>query len=187
MKIKKYQIEAKQEWESFEYNGSEYELCHLNVHEIEVITNNGVEKIVVTYGLHCFTKNDTEYTINVPYTDNRNETRNIDLERYELSKKMRNYINNIKDYKFKHNIDEKYFMFNVENNFSGAEEEVKVIISTFKEKRLLRIHVITCFFNRFKTLESNKKFVTIYKIIKDMKKSPRNKKIPKEAGKGKPA
>jgi len=137
-------------------------------------------RFVVTYGLHCFAKNDQEHSITTTYCDGF-ETRQINLERYHLSKFLRGVIENLDSHKLLYETTkEKYFTFEHINDLTGDIEKCKVCLCIFKENRLLRIHVTSAFFDR-ENKELNKKGFSIFKIAMDTQKKPRNQRIPKEA------
>lgn len=54
-------------WRNFTLNSEIYDLSHLNAHSVEYLdnrdTNNLITyKFIVTYGLHCFTKESEDIT-----------------------------------------------------------------------------------------------------------------------------
>lgn len=91
--LAKFHVDAIQRWESFEHAGTSYDLNHLDCHEVFLQKQDGKDPIrfVVTYGLHCFTKDDTERNIPLKYADGR-ESRFICIERYETSKCLRGML-----------------------------------------------------------------------------------------------
>ena len=89
--MKRYHIAARQQWEDFTHNGNSYSLNHLSSHEVVFNGKNHRYTFVVTYGLHCFAKNDQPHTIDLQYSDGH-EIRNVNLERYHLSKYLRAII-----------------------------------------------------------------------------------------------
>lgn len=178
--MRKYHIQARQEWKSFDYNQTVFCLKHLNAHEVQFIGKKQKFNFVVTYDLHCFAKNDQEYSINLMYS-NGVEERQIDLERYHLSKYLRHIIENLDKQKLLYETKKrKYFTFEHVNDLSGKIEKCKVCLCIFKENRLLRIHVTSAFFDRSeKTVYQ--KGVSFFKIALDTFREPRNRGIPKEA------
>lgn len=176
-----YHIEARQSWDNFSHNGVDYCLKHLNSHEVTFNGNNNCKyKFIVTYGLHCFAKDGQEYSISVNYSDSF-ETRQINLERYYLSKSLRGFIENLDSKKLYETTKDKYFTFEHTNDdLTNQFERCKICLCIFKENRLLRIHVTTAFFDR-EDKELNHKRFSIFKIAMDTEKKPRRKEIPKEA------
>nr|AOZ86956.1 hypothetical protein A7K74_40 [Klebsiella pneumoniae subsp. pneumoniae] len=73
MTVAKYHIESVQEWAPFTHNGQSYSLSHLNAHEITYKGKMQDFKFVVTYGMHCFTKDGTPY--NIPLNIKMRESR----------------------------------------------------------------------------------------------------------------
>ena len=137
-------------------------------------------KFVVTYGLHCFAKNDQEHSISTTYSDGF-ETRQVNLERYHLSKFLRCFIEKLDSNTLLYETTkEKYFTFEQINDLTGENEKCKVCLCIFKENRLLRIHVTSAFFCREINELNHKKF-SIFKIAMDVQRKPRTQAIPKEA------
>lgn len=178
--MKKYHIKARQSWEAFSHEGENYCLKHLNIHEVRFSGNKGNYNFVVTYGLHCFTKDGQEYSLPVTYSDNHEE-RQVHLERYHLSKYLRGFIETLDKNKILFETTrEKYFFFEYKDNLTNEDKKCKVCICMFKENRLLRIHVTSAFFIQQETIPNNKSY-SIFKIALDTKNKPRNRQIPKEA------
>lgn len=176
----KYHIEAKQHWEPFNYQDETYSLSHLNVHKVVFKGKNEVFEFIVTYGLHCFAKDDQKHSIDITYSDSH-EIRKINLERYNASKLIRKHIDTLDQQTFLYETtSEKYFIIKHENTETGVIEPLKICICAFKENRLLRLHITSVFFERENNkLPKNK--VSIFKIAKDIKRRRKNKFIPKEA------
>jgi len=178
--LKNHHIKAKQSWESFSYSGESYCLKHLDSHEVTFKGQQCDYKFVVSYGLHCFTKDDQEHSILTTYFDGF-ETRHINLERYHSSKFLKVFIQKLDSHKLLYETTkEKFFTFEQINNLTGKNETCKVCLCIFKENRLLRIHVTSAFFYReIKAL--NQKGASIFKIAMDIKRRPKTQVIPKEA------
>jgi hypothetical protein len=178
--LKKHHIKARQSWGEFSHDDTEYCLKHLDTHEVFFKGNKSDYTFVVTYGLHCFTKNNQEHSVLTTYHDEF-ETRQINLERYHLSKFLRGFIENLDSHKLLYETTkEKYFTFEHVNDLTGESEKCKVCLCIFKENRLLRIHVTSGFFDRGNK-ELNQKGLSIFKIAMDAQKKPKNEGIPKEA------
>jgi len=178
--LKKYHIQARQTWANFVHNEIEYCLKHLDAHEVTFKGDKYTYNFVVTYGLHCFAKNDQEHSIETTYSDGHEE-RQINFERYHLSKCLRRVIEKLDSQEpLYETTKEKYFIFEHTINLDGQIEKCKVCLCVFKENRLLRIHVTSAFFDRDnKNLPS--KGYSIFKVALDTKKKPRRSGIPKEA------
>lgn len=141
MMLKKYQqLQATIQWSSFEHNKTQYRLSHLNVHEVTYIGSKESYTFVVTYGLHCFAKDDEPTTIDVEYTDS-SETRKVSMERYNASFALRGIIEKFPELKFGEVGQEKFFCFDALNSESGIAEPYKVCFVLFKEERFLRMHI----------------------------------------------
>lgn len=180
-RLKTHHIQARQLWESFSHKEISYCLKHLSSHEVLFKGNKKDYKFIVTYGLHCFAKDNQQHSISVNYSDGF-ETRQIDLERYHLSKYLRGFIEKLDSQKILlYKIaEEKYFTFEHINNLTNQIEECKVCLCIFKENRLLRIHVTSAFFYR-DVKELSQRGDSIFKIAKDINEKPRKQDIPKEA------
>jgi hypothetical protein len=178
----KYHIQAKDWWEPFLVGEIEHGLDHLKVHEVTYEGETLTYSMVVTYGLHCFAKDDTEHSIEVTYSDGK-EIRQIDLERYEASKQLRGIVEGFArdDRRFFQTTTEKFFTIPLVNSASGQVEPYKVCFCIFKENRLLRIHVTTAFFDRRDSDYSRQKQFSIFKIAKDAVKGPKRDTLPIEA------
>lgn len=81
-------------WKDFTLADKVYDLSHLNAHWVEYIdekdpNNPVIYRFIVTYGLHCFTKDSDDLSREelqlLNYKAPR-ESRAFNLERYELSK-----------------------------------------------------------------------------------------------------
>lgn len=67
----KYHIDSVQQWTAFDHAGVTYSLSHLDAHEVTYKGEKAEYTFVVTYGLHCFAKEQTPYNIPVMYRDGR--------------------------------------------------------------------------------------------------------------------
>lgn len=180
----KFHIDSIQTWESFEYNGQIYSLSHLDAHEITYKGEKKDYKFVVTYGLHCFAKDSTPFNIPLTYEDGR-ETLTICMERYNASKQIRSILGNLPDAILYHTAAEKYFTLYMMNSATGQREPYKVCVAFYKEKRLLRMHILSAFFVRTGPgapgVTIPNKAVSLFKVALDTSRSPRNAPYPKEA------
>ena len=179
--MKTYHIAARQRWDDFAYNDKLYSLRHLDCHEVIFVGAKKEFNFIVTYGLHCFAKCDQEHSIGLYYADGMEE-RQINLERYHLSKHLRRLIEKLDDKSllFETAI-QKYFTFEQVNDLSGKLEICKVCLCVFKENRLLRIHVTSAFFDREGAGKSYSGGQSIFKVAMDAQRRPRSTPIPKEA------
>lgn len=181
----KYQIESIQSWEPFDHDGVTYSLAHLDAHEI---TYEGVTQkftFVVTYGLHCFAKENTPYVIPVIYHDGR-EQKTVCMERYEASKHIRQILENLSTMTLFQTTAEKFFTLQMMNSATGRVEPYKVCIAFYKEKRLLRMHILSAFFAQTGPgapgVPIPNKAVSLFKVATDTAARPKKHAwIPKEA------
>jgi len=182
--VAKYQIDSIQSWESFEYNGVVYPLSHLNAHELVYKGEKQDYKFIVTYGLHCFAKDETPYNIPLTYEDGR-EQLTICMERYEASKQIHQILVNLPAMELFQTTAEKFFTLNMMNSATQQLEKYKVCIAFYKEKRLLRMHILSAFFARTGPGSPGEpipnKSVSLFKIALDTSSKPRGSSYPKEA------
>lgn len=177
-------MDAISQWEPFEYAGQPHDLGHLDCHEVVFQKEEGRDPIrfVVTYGLHCFTKDDTEQNIPLMYADGR-ESRTICLERYEASKHLRGLIEKLDVATIYQVQGEVFFTVTVLNTSSGELEPFKICMAIFRENRLLRIHVTSAFFVRTGEgapgVPVRKKGFSIFKVAADTQHKPKGQ-FPKE-------
>jgi len=187
--LKKFNIAAQQKWPNFNHNGIEYPLDHLNVHTITFSGEKHEFPFVVTYGLHCFAKDNNEgnevyvpFEAELAYQDGR-ETRPFCFERYQMSKLLPEYIKSF-DMAMIRVIGgaDKYRVIELIDQDTGDVLEYKIGFSCFKENRLFRLHVTTAFIERREGLKvGDHKHKSIFQIALELKKRPRNSDIPKEA------
>ena len=87
----------KNSWKSFAHDGLEYDLTHLNEHEIQVLDSTNLERrIAVTYSDHCFTRDrqlgdDPALT----YPDSSRISSCFSFERHQHSLSLPKHINSI--------------------------------------------------------------------------------------------
>lgn len=169
-------------WRNFTFNSEIYDLSHLNTHWIEYIDyrdeNNPIPyKFIVTYGLHCFTKESKELTKEeselLMYSAPK-ESRPFNIERYHLSKELPNIIRSL---------GERTTLVYLAGygNFAtvkildsnGIEVNYFVVFTAFRESRRLRLH-ITSAYPLEKDIGKRKK-VNFFVIAKNLLN---NKKLP---------
>lgn len=184
LSVAKFQIDSIQSWQPFEHAGATHSLSHLDAHEITYKGEKAEYKFVVTYGLHCFAKDDTEFNIPVTYEDGR-ESKTICMERYEASKQLRAILSNLPAMILYETAANKYFSLHMMNSATNTVEPYKVCIGFFKEKRLLRMHILSAFFARTgagalgETIPH--KPLSLFKVAMDTMKKTKGERIPKEA------
>jgi hypothetical protein len=181
--LSKYHIEAKSFWEPFYIDETKYSLDHLNAHEVTYKANTGAFTFIVTYSLHCFAKDDEIHSIDTKYSDGK-ETRQISLERYKASRYSKSIIENFgsNNQKFYETNKEKFFTIQMLNNLSNEVQSYKICFCTFKENRLLRMHITTAFFDTTNRVYNHARY-SIFKIAMDATRRPKNKALPIEARK----
>ena len=179
---KKFHIQATQKWESQKYGNITFDMSHLNAHELTIRSNKMDYKLIVTYGLHCFTKNDSLFSLPIYIKDSSGDTRELDLERYSASKELKNILSSEDIWdklRFYKSDEKRYFTIYKMNNITGKIEPYKICVTLFKENRLLRLHVLTAYFLREgfgsedNPLPKNMRSFTIFKLLSDLRKSPK--------------
>jgi hypothetical protein len=182
--VPKFHVDSIQEWPEFEHEGVKYDLTHLACHEVLFKATKQDYKFVVTYGLHCFTKDDSGNNIPYQYPDGRH-SQTVCLERYEASKKLRGIVEKLDAATIYHTEGERFFTMDVLNSATGQFEPYKVCLAFFREHRVLRIHVTSAYFAR--TGEGSpgvpikKKGLSIYKVALDTQGKPKGQ-YAKEVG-----
>lgn len=181
--MQKYQVDSIQVWEDFEHDGIPYPLGHLACHEVVFKGEKISPTFVVTYGLHCFTDDHSEYGIPYKYADGRHE-RKVCLERYEASKKLRRILEQLDQGALIYQTEEeRFFTMDMLNSATGKLEHYKICLAFFHEHRLLRMHVTSAFFARKGEgvdFPVKKKGYTIFKIASETRMKPKGHSYPKE-------
>lgn len=137
-------------WRNFALDGINYDLSHLNAHWAEYLDKRDEEKpityrFIVTYGLHCFTKDveglSREESQLLMYNAPK-ESRPFNFERYELSKQLPTIIESLgnKETLVCHAGYGKYAVVKV-LNANGCEVDYFVPFAVFRESKKLRLHV----------------------------------------------
>lgn len=137
-------------WRNFTLSSEIYDLSHLNAHHAEYLddrnANNPITyKFIVTYGLHCFTKEldslNEEESQSLMYSAPR-ESRHFNTERYYLSKELPTIILSLsqKTTLLCHAGYGKFASVKVLDS-NGIEVNYFVVSTVFKESKKLRLHV----------------------------------------------
>jgi len=169
-------------WKNFILNGDIYDLSHLNAHWVEYLDQRDEEnqikyKFIVTYGLHCFTKDSDDLSSEesqlLMYSAPR-ESRQFNFERYQLSKQLPNIIKSLGD-------KETLVCHAGYGNFAtvkildsnGREVDSYVVFAVFKEVKKLRLHVQSAY-PKYEGIGKVKKvgFFLIAKNLLNNKKLP---------------
>lgn len=165
-----YHVDSIQVWDDFEYDAIAYSLGHLSCHEVVFKGEKLSPKFVVTYGLHCFTDDNSGYSIPFVYLDGRHG-RQVCLERYEASKKLRAILEKLdQGATIYQTEEERFFTMDVLNSATGRLEPYKICLAFFHEHRLLRMHVTSAFFARKGEgvdFPVSKKGFSIFKVAKE--------------------
>lgn len=178
----KFHVDSITDWESFEYKGVLYTLSHLNAHEVTFLSEKGNPFcFIVTYGLHCFAKDGSPFNIPVFFTDGR-EKRQICMDRYEKSKKIRSLLESLSDNKryLINQTQDRYFTLCLLDEEEEKKTFYKICLAIYKENRKLRIHVTSAYVVD-KGFSDTSKGLSIFRIAQSVTKSPKNNAGPKEA------
>jgi hypothetical protein len=170
-------------WRSFTLDEKVYDLSHLNAKKIEYLDTRESEKVVtysfiVTYGLHCFTKDLDELSteeFQLLMYDAPRESRPFNLERYELSKQLPRIIESLgnKETLVCHAGHGKFATVKI-LDANGSEVNYFVPFAVFRESKKLRLHVQSAY-PKSEDLGKVKK-VGFFAIAKNLLQ---NKKLPK--------
>jgi hypothetical protein len=137
-------------WKKFSLGEIIYDLSHLDAHFVTYVDSSDKAnpifyKFIVTYGLHCFTRDtgdiSTEDLASLMYSAPK-ESRPFNFERYELSKNLPAIVNalaNPETLVF-HAGYGKYASVKV-LDASGVQIDYFVAFAVFKESKKLRLHV----------------------------------------------
>lgn len=143
-------VSAVTRWRDFLLDGTIYDLSHLNAQHIEYLDPKDVNKpivyrFIVTYGLHCFTKElegqSAEQIQRLMYHGPR-ESRPFNFERYELSKYLPAIVESLgsQETLVCHAGYGSYAAVKI-SDASGNEINYFVPFVAFREKKRLRLHV----------------------------------------------
>jgi hypothetical protein len=141
-------------WKPFVLNEQVYDLSHLDSHWVEYQDNReGREpnsyKFKVTYGLHCFTKeepNMSEAESPLRIYKAPKEAKHFNVARYDLSKQLPSIIRSLGE-------TETFVFFAGYSNFAtvkvmdfeGVNVGYFVVFAVFRENKALRLHVVSAY------------------------------------------
>ena len=170
-------------WKNFILNGDIYDLSHLNAHWVEYLDQRGDKnqityKFIVTYGLHCFTKDSDNFSSEesqlLMYSAPR-ESRQFNFERYQLSKQLPSIIKSLGDKETLvcHAGYGKFATVKILDS-NGREVDYYVVFAVFTEVKKLRLHVQSAY-PKYEGIGKVKKvgFFVIAKKLLDNKKLPK--------------
>lgn len=159
-------------WESFKYNGTEYDLSHIHPETIKYIQpakGELPEKIFtveICYSLHCFTKGNLQIPEHDPlrYSDAR-ETRLFDFYRYELSKKLPDIIKGLDKKPCMHTGHGNFFVIEIIAP-DGKKEEYEVYFEVKKSKpNIAHLMVNSAFVADGNRIRKQTKKISLYVIL----------------------
>ncbi|MEM9542247.1 MAG: heat-shock protein [Cyanobacteria bacterium P01_E01_bin.42] len=143
-------VEEVTNWRSFTLDDTVYDLSHLDAKWVEYLDekdrkNPKSYRFIVTYGLHCFTKEAKELSQEqsqlLMYSGPK-ESRHFNLERYELSKQLPSIIESLgkKETLICHAGNNNYAIIKI---LDSNDKEVNYFVPfvVFREKKKLRLHV----------------------------------------------
>ena len=168
-------------WRNFTFNSEIYDLSHLNAHWVEYFDyrdeNNPIPyKFIVTYGLHCFTKESKELTSEeselLMYRAPR-ESREFNFERYYLSKELPRIIKSLGEKTSVYLAGYGNFATVKLLDSNGIEVNYFVVFAAFRESKRLRLHITSAY--PIEEATGKRKKVNFFVIAKNLLN---NKKLP---------
>jgi len=143
-------VKEVKQWRNFTYKSQVYDLSHLNAHWVEYLDdrdkNNPISyKFIVTYSLHCFTKESNELTdeeLQLLMYNAPKESRPFNFERYNLSKLLPD-ITKLLGEKTTLVCHAGYGNFATVKilDSNGIEINYFVVFNVFRENKKLRLHI----------------------------------------------
>jgi hypothetical protein len=137
-------------WRNFTLDDRVYDLSHLDAHWVEYLDdrdedNQVTYKFIVTYGFHCFTKESDDRSISSLYHAPK-ESRHFNIERYYLSKYLPDIIDKLaeKTSLVVHAGYRNYATVKVLDS-NDIEVDYYVVFKVFREKKKLRLHVLSAY------------------------------------------
>lgn len=166
-------VEEVQNWPAKRVDNKRYDFSHLNAQRISysVPANkdnpNKKYDVIITYSYHFFAKDtpeidDAERQRRM-YSYHGKALRPVHDERYELSKKLPNIIQNLLITKCLHGAKDSFFVVELISTATKQAEPYEVYFEIFKEMKKLRMHIKTAFVRRKRSQERAQKikFATI--------------------------
>ncbi len=137
-------------WKNFTLDDQVYDLSHLDAHWVEYLDDRDENsqityKFIVTYGFHCFTKeSDNQSFVSLYHAPK--ESRHFNIERYHLSKYLPDIIEKLaeKTSLVVHAGYGNYATVRVLDS-NNIEIEYYVVFKVFREKKKLRLHVLSAY------------------------------------------
>ncbi|MCU7939909.1 MAG: hypothetical protein KZQ64_08115 [gamma proteobacterium symbiont of Bathyaustriella thionipta] len=135
-------------WAPFVYKGQTYDLSHLHPFNMMVTqdaTNTQPKReynVQVFFSLHCFTKSEKgqeQIDTDLLYRDNR-EVRVFDFRRYELSKNLRDIIEDIGRKKCFHTGHDNYFIIELLDQ-KNNKIEYEIYFTLSRGKKILNLYI----------------------------------------------
>lgn len=141
-------------WKAFVLDDQIYPLDHLNAHWTEYVDDRDTDhpipyRFIVTYGLHCFTKEvenaDSEQSRRLIYISPR-ESRPFNFDRYTLSKQLPDIIRSLgqKNILVCHAGYGSFATVKVVDS-RGIEIDYWIVFVVFREKKKFRLHVTSAY------------------------------------------
>jgi hypothetical protein len=166
-------------WRSFIHDGVTYDLSHLDAKRVSYVDpkTNTEFFLLVTYSMHCFTKEDPlldeSLQTSLLYRGHR-ESRPFHLERYELSKRLPLLVERLPEL---HVFDAGYKEYAIVEitTASGEKAFYKVVFAVFKEEKKFRLHVASAYpVPEVGKTGGKVRFFSILHNLKNGKPLPRN-------------
>lgn len=170
-------------WKNFIFNGEIYDLSHLNARWVEYLDkrdekNISTYKFIVTYDLHCFTKDSDDISSEesqVLIYNGPRESRTFNFERYQLSTQLPSIVESLGENETLvcHAGYRKFAIIKIVDS-NGIEVNYFIAFSAFRESKKLRLHIHSAY-PIYKGIDKVKK-VGFFVIAKNLLQ---NKELPK--------
>jgi len=136
---------AVQRWKSFIYQKKEYSLAHINAQKVHYQISNKVLLFYVTYSHHCFCKTELGYNDSPDFLyPFDKDPRHFHFERYELSLKLTEVINNLPGNKVFHGGHGSYLCIELIDE-QGNIVYYQVVFTVFRSAKKFRLHVTSAY------------------------------------------
>lgn len=168
-------VKETRSWPVFTVNGTHYNLSHLDAHNVTYVDQKNLVtyRFIVTYSDHCFTKKSSELTNDWVYSHGTGQ-RHFHTVRYELSKQLKEVIENLPNHYVVHGGRGSGNYANSRLiDVEGNEVEYFIVFKVFTENKRYRIHVLSAYPKDEKGKYKKVQFFTIAYNLSKNKRLPR--------------
>lgn len=144
-------IDQIKSWRNFILDGNEYDLSHLDAHWVNYNFGDRKYRVIVSYSCHCFTKEQDHHSECEKYRlmyHAPKESRPFHLERYELSKTLKRYIERLDQPEYAKSVGyvgyENYASIQVLHS-DGSKSNYKIVFKVYRDCKKLRLHVTSAY------------------------------------------